>query len=98
MSLYFVRHQHSAETCPAKNPQMGKMLNTHLSPSNARKFGINIQSDAVLDNEHTLVLILESSSQEQVENYMEPFKMAGTVDIWPASTCEVVVDRGGCDV
>ena len=31
MALYFVRHQHSAETCPAKDPQMGQMLLQHIS-------------------------------------------------------------------
>ena len=31
MSLYFVRHQHDAETCPAKDPQMGQMLVQHVS-------------------------------------------------------------------
>ena len=97
MSLYFVRHQHTPETCPAKDPEMGQFLLTHLSPLNARKFGIDIQGDAVLDNQHTLVLILEAGSPAQVENFMAPFKQAGSVEIWPASTCEVVVDRAGCE-
>lgn len=97
MSLYFVRHQHSSETCPAKNPEMGQMLLSHLSPLNARKFGINIQGDAVLDNQHTLVLILDAENKDQVNNFMQPFQMAGPVEVWPASSCEVVVDRQGCD-
>jgi hypothetical protein len=45
MSLFVVRHQHTAETCPAKDPAMGAMLLKHLSPANARKFGVNIQGD-----------------------------------------------------
>jgi hypothetical protein len=98
MSLYFVRHQHSSETCPAKNPEMGQMLLAHLSPPNARKYGVNVQGDVVLDNQHTLVLILEADGKTQVDNFMQPFKMAGSVEIWPASTCEIVVDRAGCEV
>jgi hypothetical protein len=97
MSLYFVRHQHSPETCPAKDTEMGQMLLNHLSPLNARKFGVDIQGDAVLDNQHTLVLILDAADKIQVDSFLQPFKMAGTVEIWPASTCELVVDRGGCD-
>jgi hypothetical protein len=97
MSLYFVRHQHSAETCPAKDPNMGAMLLSHISPQNARKFGIDVQGDAVLDNQHTFVLILEAGDQAQIENFMQPFKMAGPVEIWPASRCEEVVERAGCD-
>ncbi len=96
MSLYFVRHQHSAETCPAKNPAMGSMLLTHLSPANARKLGVTLHGDAVLDGQHTLVLILEAEDKNQVENFMQPFSMAGPVEIWPASECEAVVERAGC--
>ena len=96
MSLYFVRHQHNAETCPAKNPEMGAMLLSHLSPLNARKFGIRIQGDAVLDGMHTLVLIAEADDRSKVENFMQPFSMAGPVEITPASSCEVVVERAGC--
>lgn len=96
MSLFFVRHQHNPETCPARDPQMGAMLLTHISPMNARKFGIDIQGDAVLDGQHTFVLILEAENQAQIESFMQPFKQAGPVEIWPASTCEVVVERAGC--
>ena len=96
MSLYFVRHQHSAETCPAKDPAAGAMLLSHISPQNARKFGIDIHGDAVLDGQHTFVLILDADSTDQIENFMQPFKQAGPVEIWPASTCEVVVERAGC--
>ncbi len=97
MSLYFVRHQHTAETCPAKNPEMGQMLLQHLSKSNARKFGVDLIGDAVLDGQHTLVLIAESEDKEYLQNFMQPFAMAGSVEILPASTCEAVVERQGCD-
>ena len=35
MSLFVVKHQHSAETCPAGNPQMAPFLVQHVSPPNA---------------------------------------------------------------
>lgn len=97
MSLYFVRHQHAAETCPAKNPEMGQMLVQHVSKSNARKFGVDILGDAVIDGQHTFVLIVEAEDRQYVENFMQPFAMAGSVEILPASTCEAVVEREGCD-
>ncbi len=97
MSLYFVRHQHSAETCPAKDPQMGQMLLQHLTKTNARKFGVDLLGDAVLDGQHTLVLIAEAEDKEYLQNFMQQFAMAGSVDIVPASTCEAVVERQGCD-
>jgi hypothetical protein len=96
MSLYVVRHQHDENTCPAKDPQMGAMLLEHLSPLNARKFGIDIHGDAVLDGKHTLVLILEADNPSQVDNFMQPFRLAGPVEVSPASACEVVVERLGC--
>ena len=96
MSLYFVRHQHSPETCPAKDPQMGAMLLTHISPMNARKFGVNLIGDAVLDGQHTFVIIAEADDPGNIKNFMQPFSMAGPVEITPASTCEVVVERLGC--
>jgi hypothetical protein len=97
MSRYFVRHQHTPETCPARDPQMGQMLLQHLSAANARKFGVDLIGDAVLDGQHTLVLIADVEDPEYLENYMQPFKQAGSVEILPASTCEAVVARQGCD-
>ena len=72
------------------------MLLTHISPMNARKFGVQIHGDAVLDGQHTFVLIVESDDKAKIENFMQPFKMAGSVEIIPASTCETVVERAGC--
>jgi hypothetical protein len=96
MSLFVVRHQHDADTCPAKNPSMGAMLLKHLSPSTARKFGITIQGEGVIDGKHTLFMIVEAEEASQVDSFMGPFKQAGPVEIWPASECETVVERGGC--
>ena len=97
MSLYFVRHQHSPDTCPAKDPAMGQMLLEHLTKANARKYGIDLLGDAVLDGQHTLVLIAEAEDPQYLRDYMQPFAQAGTVEITAASTCEAVVARLGCD-
>jgi uncharacterized protein with GYD domain len=97
MSLYFIRHQHTAETCPAKNPEMGEMLVQHVTKKNARKFGVDLLADAVLDGQHTFVMIAEAEDKEYIQNFMQPFAMAGSVEITPASTCDAVVERQGCD-
>jgi len=96
MALYYVNHQHRAETCPARNPEMGNMLLKHISPANAIKYNVDIIADAVLDGEHTFVLILEAKDENAILAFMQPFSMAGTVDIRPASHCETVVERAGC--
>jgi uncharacterized protein with GYD domain len=75
---------------------MGQMLLDHLSRMNARKFGIDLQGEAVLDGKHTLNLIMEARDKDSVEKFMQPFTMAGSVEITPASSCEAVVAREGC--
>jgi hypothetical protein len=96
MPLFVVQHKHEAETCPAGHPQMGPMLLKHLSPQSAAGFGVNIRSDAVVDGQHTFYLIVDAADDAKVKDYMTPFSQAGSVEIWPASSCEQVVDRGEC--
>jgi len=75
---------------------MGAMLLQHLSAGNANKAGIKIHGEAVVDGSHTLYLILEAEDAPRVQQFMAPFAQAGTVEVWPASTCERVVARGKC--
>ena len=95
MSLFIVRHRHEPERCPATDPYMGAMLLNYLSRPNVRQHGVNIQGDAVVQGEHTLYMIIESSDEDRVRAFMRPFAEAGTVDVYPASTCVRVVASGG---
>jgi len=97
MSLFVVRHHHEADRCPARDPKMGLMLLSHLSEQNAREHGVSIHGEAVVDGAHTLFLIVEASDKAVVDAFLQPFAMAGEVEVMPASACEVVVARGGCD-
>ena len=96
MGLFVVRHQHPAESCPAGHPQMGPMLLKHVSPQNASQFGVKVHGEAVVNGAHTFYLILEAESQDKVQQFMGPFSQAGTVEVWPASSCEQVVSRARC--
>ena len=96
MPQFVVQHKHSAKTCPAGDPKMGPMLLMHVSPQNAAKMGVKVQSEAVLNGKHTFYLILEAANEAKVKQFMTPFSQMGSVDIWPASTCEQVVGRGKC--
>ncbi len=96
MPLFVIQHKHAAETCPAGDPQMGPMLLKHLSPPNAAGFGVNIQSEAVIDGQHTFYLIVDATDEGKVKDFMGPFYQAGSVEIWPASSCEQVVERAQC--
>jgi hypothetical protein len=96
MSLFVVQHKHAAETCPAGHPAMGPALVKHVSPQNAQQFGITMRGDAVIDGQHTFYLILEAENEDKVRQFMTPFYQAGSVEIMPASSCELVVERGKC--
>jgi len=96
MALFVVQHKHSSEACPAQSKEMGGMLLSHLSPKNAETYGLEIKGEGVVNGKHTRYLLLEAANEQQVEKFMEPFAMAGSVEVMPASPCEVVVERGTC--
>ena len=96
MALFVVRHQHAAERCPAQDPYTGAMLLNHLSRPNVRQHGVQIQGEAIVQGEHTLYLIVEAGDEGSLREFMQPFQMAGSLDIYPASTCARVVASGGC--
>jgi hypothetical protein len=96
MSLFVLHHQHEPARCPAQDPQAAGMLLAHLTPDNAARYGVTIQSHGVVDGQHTLYVIAEASDQESIQRFAAPFAQAGRVDVLPASLCEAVVARGGC--
>ena len=66
---------------------MGARLLNHLSRPNVRQFGVQIQGEAVVQGEHTLYLIVDAVDEGRLREFMQPFQMAGSLDIYPASTC-----------
>ncbi len=96
MPLFVVRHSHAGERCPAQDPYMGAMLLNHLSRSNVRRHGVEILGEAVVQGEHTMFLIAEAADETRLREFLQPFQMAGSLDIYPASTCARVVASGGC--
>ena len=96
MSLFVVRHQHSANRCPAADFETGAGLLNHLSKTNARRHGVRIRGDAVLAT-HTLLIIAEADSEDVLHEFLRPFEAAGTVSVESASTCAQVVAGGGCE-
>jgi len=96
MSLFVVRHAHSADRCPAADFATGAGLLNHLSKTNARRHGVRIRGDAVLAA-HTLLIIAEADSEDVLREFLRPFEAAGTVSVESASTCAQVVAGGGCE-
>jgi DMSO/TMAO reductase YedYZ molybdopterin-dependent catalytic subunit len=96
MALFIVRHHHEAERCPATDPYAGAEILNYLSRPNVRKRGVEIYGEAIVQNEHTLYLIVESSDADRVREFMKPFADVGSVEVYPASTCARAVASGGC--
>ena len=96
MALFIVRHQHAADGCPAQDPLLGASLLNHLSRPNVRKFGLQIHGEAVVQGAHTMYLIVEAADEARLREFLQPFQTAGSLDIYPASTCVRTVASGGC--
>lgn len=94
MALFIAEHTHSAETCPARNPQMAGGLLAIIH--GAGKAGIKVYGDAVATGGHHLYLIVDGENQKTVQEYFAPFGQMGTLKVTPASHCEEVVARGAC--
>ncbi len=65
-----------------------------MHPENASAQGVTIQAEAVVNDAHTLYLIVEADRRDWAEGLMAPFAQAGTVEVLSASSCEAVIGRG----
>ncbi len=97
MTLFVAIHQHTPDRCPASDPAMGPALLSHLSPATAGQYGVTLQAEAVANDKHTLYLVAEADDEEQLRRYLAPFAQAGSVEMLPASPCDAVISRGGCE-
>ncbi len=96
MALFIAEHEHSADRCPAANPQMAPVLLDLVSNESANKKGLTIQGDAVANGEHHLYLIVEAPNAGVVREYFGAFAQVGSLEVRAASHCEEVVERGAC--
>jgi len=97
VTRFIVRHRHEAERCPAANPYAGAGLLNYLSRPSLRQHGVEVQIEAVVRGEHALYMVVESDDEERVRQFVRPFAIIGTVDMYPAATCAEVVAGGGCE-
>ena len=72
------------------------MLLNHLSRGNVARFGVRIHGEAVVKGEHTLYLIAEAADEGQLRRFLAPFEEAGSVDIFPATTCAGAAASASC--
>ena len=77
MSLFVVKHQHAAETCPAGDPNMAPFLVKHVSAPNVEQNGMTLHGEAVIDGGHTLYLIVDSPDQGSERMPVDQVRLVG---------------------
>lgn len=97
MPLFIVHHQHSPDTCPARDPAKGTMLLNHLSRSGAARHGVLIKAEAVARASHSLFFIAEATDEAVLDAFLAPFRDAGQVHVTVATSWAEVVFGGGCE-
>jgi hypothetical protein len=90
MALFLIEHHHTAETCPTRNPDMVRALRAHVTAENAQKMGLTLLADWANDDEHKVVLVVDSPTLQNADNFAAPFRQVGSVDIQIGGTCEDV--------
>src|SRR3984893_15235929 len=96
MAVFIVRHQHPHERAPPQNKYMGATLLNHVNHPKISRHDLEMLGEAIVQGEHTLYVIVQADDESRVREFMRPFQMAGSLDIYPASTCARVVASGGC--
>ncbi len=72
------------------------MLGAHVTRPSADKFGVRILADVVHPGEHRMNLVLEAPDRHAVDEFVQPFAMAGSVEVKEVTTCEQVVASAQC--
>jgi len=96
IALFVAQHRHSPADCPAL-PGRGAQLLSHISAATAAGYGVTIQSEALISQEHVLLLVVEAASREAVERFLALLPSPGDLRILPACTAEEAIERGGCE-
>lgn len=95
MSLFVATHRHTPEHCPASFRRGAELL-SYVSAINAARYGVTIQSEAIIDGEHRLILILQATERAKVERFLAFFSQFGSVELLSASSSDTAVARGCC--
>jgi hypothetical protein len=93
--LFVAQHRHPADRCPASS-ESGPVLLSRVSAAAAARYGVTIEAEALMDEEHLLLLVVQAASQEAVERFLAFLPGPGYLRVLPACSAEEAVQRGGC--
>lgn len=95
MALFVACHTHPPHSCPA-SADGGIALLTQVSAANAARYRVAICAEALIDDEHRILFVLDAAAREAVERFLAFLLPLGDLHVLPASTAEQAVSRGGC--
>ena len=79
-----------------RRPGPGPLLLARVSAAAAARHGVTIQAEALLDDQHLLLLIVQAPSPQAVHQFLAFLPGPGDLQVLPACTAEQAVQRGGC--
>jgi hypothetical protein len=71
-------------------------LLSSVSATTAARYGVTIQAEAFVDQQHLVLLVVQAATPQAVRRFLACMPGPGRLRVLPASTAEEAVDRGGC--
>jgi hypothetical protein len=95
IALFVAQHRHSPSDCPALSGR-GEQLLSHVSAAAAARYGVTIEAEAFIADQHVLLLVVDAASLEAVSQFLASLPGCGDLTVVPAFTAEQAVEGGGC--
>jgi DMSO/TMAO reductase YedYZ molybdopterin-dependent catalytic subunit len=97
MTLFVVRHHHDPRRCPGKDPRLAAALLRCLDRSYLSNQGVELRGEAVVQDDHTLHVVVESLDDDRVREVVRPLESFGSVEVRPAASCARLLVNGDCE-
>jgi hypothetical protein len=95
IALFIARHQHAPQDCPALSGR-GELLLSRVSAAAAAGYGVTIEAEAFIADQHVLLLVVQAARPEAVGQFLSLLPCPGDLVVLPAFTAEEAIERGGC--
>jgi DMSO/TMAO reductase YedYZ molybdopterin-dependent catalytic subunit len=96
MTLFVVRHHHDPRRCPGRDPSLAAALVSCLDRSHLSKQGVELRGEAVVQDDHTLYVVVDSIDDHHVREAVSPLELFGEVEVHPAASCARLLAGGDC--
>src|SRR6266404_5352107 len=90
IALFVAQHQHSPSDCPALSGR-GEQLLSRVSAAAAARYGVTIEVEAFIADQHVLLLVVDAASLEAVSQFLMLLPGCGDLTVLPAFTAEEAV-------